>query len=71
MGSFGIVHWLIVLGIVVLIFGTKKLSSAGKDLGAAVKGFKDGMASDQPQAKLEADPPAQASASSVKDEHKA
>ena len=71
MGSFGIVHWLIVLGIVVLIFGTKKLSSAGKDLGAAVKGFKDGMASDQPQAKLEADPPAQPSTSTVKDEHKA
>ena len=71
MGSFGIVHWLIVLGIVVLVFGTKKLSNAGKDLGAAVKGFKDGMASDPPQAKLEADPPAQAGSNTVKDEHKA
>ena len=43
MGSFSIWHWLIVLLIVVLIFGTKKLSSIGGDLGGAVKGFKDGM----------------------------
>ena len=64
-------HLIILLVVVVLIFGTKKLSNAGKDLGAAVKGFKDGMASDQPQAKLEADPPANAAANSVKDEHKA
>ncbi len=64
-------HLLILLLVVVLIFGTKKLSSAGKDLGAAVKGFKDGMASDQPQAKLEADPPVQAASNTVKDEHKA
>ena len=64
-------HLIILLVVVVLIFGTKKLSNAGKDLGAAVKGFKDGMAGDQPQAKLEADPPANAGANSVKDEHKA
>ena len=43
MGSFSIGHWLIVLLVVVLIFGTKKLSSLGSDLGSAVKGFKDGM----------------------------
>ncbi|HEY3433176.1 MAG TPA: Sec-independent protein translocase subunit TatA [Rhodocyclaceae bacterium] len=43
MGSFSITHWLIVLVIVVLIFGTKKLANVGKDLGSAVKGFKDGM----------------------------
>lgn len=43
MGSFSIWHWLIVLVVVVLIFGTKKLTNAGKDLGGAVKGFKDGM----------------------------
>ena len=36
-------HWLIVLVIIVLIFGTKKLTNVGKDLGGAVKGFKDGM----------------------------
>jgi sec-independent protein translocase protein TatA len=60
MGSFSIWHWLIVLLVVVLIFGTKKLKNMGSDLGAAVKGFKDGVkdgtaggAADAPQ------PPAQ------------
>ncbi|HMM55820.1 MAG TPA: Sec-independent protein translocase subunit TatA [Candidatus Desulfobacillus sp.] len=43
MGSFSIWHWLIVLVIVMLIFGTKKLRNIGQDLGGAVKGFKDGM----------------------------
>ena len=43
MGSFSIWHWLIVLLIVVMVFGTKKLKNVGTDLGAAVKGFKDGM----------------------------
>ena len=43
MGSFSIWHWLIVLLIVVLVFGTKKLKNVGQDLGGAVKGFKDGM----------------------------
>ena len=43
MGSFSIWHWLIVLLIIVLIFGTKKLRNIGADLGGAVKGFKDGM----------------------------
>ena len=43
MGSFSIWHWLIVLLVVVLIFGTKKLRNIGTDLGGAVKGFKDGM----------------------------
>jgi sec-independent protein translocase protein TatA len=43
MGSFSVWHWLIVLLIVVLIFGTKKLKNIGQDLGGAVKGFKDGM----------------------------
>jgi sec-independent protein translocase protein TatA len=47
MGSFSIWHWLIVLVVVVLIFGTKKLRNLGEDLGSAVKGFKDGMKSDQ------------------------
>jgi sec-independent protein translocase protein TatA len=45
MGSFSIWHWLIVLLVVVLIFGTKKLKNIGSDLGSAVKGFKDGMKS--------------------------
>ncbi len=43
MGSFSIWHWLIVLLIVVMVFGTKKLKNMGSDLGSAVKGFKDGM----------------------------
>ena len=43
MGSFSIWHWLIVLLVVVLIFGTKKLKNIGTDLGGAVKGFKDGV----------------------------
>jgi sec-independent protein translocase protein TatA len=43
MGSFSPIHWVIVLLIVVLIFGTKKLKNIGSDLGSAVKGFKDGM----------------------------
>jgi sec-independent protein translocase protein TatA len=43
MGSFSIWHWLIVLLVVVVIFGTKKLRNIGSDLGGAVKGFKEGM----------------------------
>jgi sec-independent protein translocase protein TatA len=43
MGSFSIWHWLIVLIIVMLVFGTKKLRNIGTDLGGAVKGFKDGI----------------------------
>lgn len=43
MGSFSIWHWLIVLLIVVMVFGTKKLKNLGSDLGGAVKGFKDGV----------------------------
>jgi sec-independent protein translocase protein TatA len=43
MGSLSIWHWLIVLVIVMLIFGTKKLRNIGTDLGGAVRGFKDGM----------------------------
>ena len=43
MGSLSIGHWVIVLGIVALVFGTKKLRSAGSDLGGAVKAFKEGL----------------------------
>ena len=46
MGSFSIWHWLIVLVVVLLIFGTKRLRGAGRDLGEAVKGFKKGMHDD-------------------------
>jgi sec-independent protein translocase protein TatA len=55
MGSFSIWHWLIVLLVVVLIFGTKKLRNIGADLGGAVKGFKEGMKAEEekPQPKAE------------------
>ena len=43
MGSWSIWHWIVVLVIVMLIFGTKKLGDVGKDLGKAVRGFKDGV----------------------------
>ena len=43
MGGLSIWHWLIVLVVVIAVFGTKKLRNVGGDLGAAVKGFKDGM----------------------------
>lgn len=43
MGSLSIWHWLIVLVIIMLVFGTKKLRNMGSDLGGAVKGFKEGM----------------------------
>jgi sec-independent protein translocase protein TatA len=45
MGSLSIWHWLIVLLVVILVFGTKKLRNLGSDLGGAVKGFKEGMKS--------------------------
>jgi sec-independent protein translocase protein TatA len=49
MGGLSIWHWLIVLVIVMLIFGTKKLRNIGSDLGGAVKGFKEGMREDAPK----------------------
>jgi len=47
MGSVSWIHWVIVLVVVILIFGTKKLGNIGADLGKAVKGFKDGIKSDE------------------------
>jgi sec-independent protein translocase protein TatA len=43
MGSFSIWHWLIVLLVIILVFGTSKLKNIGKDMGGAIKGFKEGM----------------------------
>ena len=59
MGSLSIWHWLIVLLIVMLVFGTKKLRNMGSDLGGAVKGFKEGMkgANDDADAAAAAPPP--------------
>ncbi len=47
MGSFSIWHWLVVLAVVALVFGTKKLRNLGGDLGGAVKGFKQAMSEEQ------------------------
>ena len=57
MCSISIWHWLIVLVVVLVIFGTKKLRNVGSDLGSAVKGFKDGMKSDDPAAASTGAPP--------------
>jgi sec-independent protein translocase protein TatA len=67
MGGLSIWHWLIVLIIVALIFGTKKLRNAGEDLGAAIKSFRKGMQdgdgkSETPQLKADAAPDAPAAA---------
>ena len=59
MGSFSVWHWLIVLLIVVLVFGTKKLKNIGSDLGGAVKGFKDGVRDGSATPADPAVPPAQ------------
>jgi sec-independent protein translocase protein TatA len=56
MGSFSIWHWLIVLLVVVLVFGTKKLGNVGSDLGKAVKGFKDGIKGEEETPAKPADP---------------
>jgi len=53
MGSFSIWHWLIVLVIVVLVFGTKKLRNIGSDVGGAVKNFKDAMKEENSTGKIE------------------
>ena len=59
MGSFSIWHWLIVLLIVLLVFGTKKLRNIGEDLGGAVKGFKEGMKSTEEKQPEATTPPQQ------------
>lgn len=56
MGSLSIWHWLIVLLVVVLVFGTKKLRNIGSDLGGAVKGFKEGMKGNDEDAPKQPDP---------------
>ncbi|HET9024679.1 MAG TPA: Sec-independent protein translocase subunit TatA [Burkholderiaceae bacterium] len=61
MGSFSIWHWLIVLLVIILVFGTSKLKNMGKDLGGAIKGFKEGMkeGSDEVASNSAADKPKQ------------
>jgi len=73
MGSFSIWHWLIVLLVVLLIFGTKKLRNMGTDLGGAVRGFKEGMKSaedDKTTAKIDNSNAGQTIEGEVKDKTK-
>ena len=71
MGSLSIWHWLIVLLVVVLIFGTKKLRNMGADLGGAVKGFKEGMKSaEETPPPTPAEPPAQVGGRTIEGEVK-
>ena len=70
MGGFSIWHWLVVLVIVALVFGTKKLRNIGEDMGSAIKSFRKGMQDGDEPAKpseLKADPPATAQTSSETD----
>lgn len=78
MGGFSLWHWLIVLVIVVLVFGTKRLKNVGQDLGEAVKGFKKGLQDDDASGKngppsqlpdQSRDADTQSSASQRDDEH--
>lgn len=69
MGSMSIMHWGVVLVIVMLLFGTKKLTSAGSDIGKAIKGFKDGLAgADEPN--IKAAPVDKATVTAISVEHK-
>ena len=70
MGSFSIWHWLIVLVIILLVFGTKKLRNIGSDLGGAVKGFKDGMKTGEEAAQAKAEIAATATGQTIEGEVK-
>lgn len=69
MGGFSIWHWLIVLAIVALVFGTKKLRNMGEDIGSAVKSFRKSMQDEEPAARIEPDPAAPADGAS-RQQHK-
>ncbi|MBP3984146.1 Sec-independent protein translocase subunit TatA [Pseudoxanthomonas helianthi] len=69
MGGLSIWHWIIVLVVVLLIFGTKRLRGAGKDLGEAVRGFKEGMKGDDKPAQLDDKSRDNASSQSREKEH--
>ena len=72
MGSFSIWHWLIVLVIVLVIFGTKKLRNVGGDLGGAVKSFKEAVKEEEkPQSKIEVAAAGQTIEGEVKEKTKA
>jgi sec-independent protein translocase protein TatA len=74
MGLDSIWHWLILLVVILLIFGTGKLTRVGSDLGNAVRGFKKAMQGDEDeekrkaQEKLQADPPPSNTQQSTQDQ---
>jgi sec-independent protein translocase protein TatA len=70
MGSFSIWHWLIVLVVVLVVFGTKKLRNVGSDLGGAVKGFKDAMSEEKNKPTTELPRQADASGNTIEGEVK-
>ncbi|WP_420464754.1 Sec-independent protein translocase subunit TatA [Panacagrimonas sp.] len=75
MGTFSVWHWLIVLAIVILVFGTKKLRNLGGDLGGAIKNFKGSMkdgedTADKHTAELTADEDKSTSETPARDSHK-
>ena len=70
MGSFSIWHWLIVLVIVLVIFGTKKLRNVGSDVGGAVKSFKDAMREEEKTTKIASGEAGQTIEGEVKDKAK-
>jgi sec-independent protein translocase protein TatA len=66
MGSFSIWHWLIVLVVVVLLFGTKKLGNVGTDLGKAIKGFRKGLNDDEEPTRIDSEPKPESTAAKDK-----
>lgn len=56
MGSLSIWHWLIVLAVIAMVFGTSKLKNIGSDLGTAIRGFKEGMKDPEESEKIEKKP---------------
>lgn len=68
MGSFSIWHWLVVLAIVVLVFGTKKLRNLGSDLGGAVRGFKEGLKGAEEENSQPPSSPQQVTSHTIKNE---
>jgi sec-independent protein translocase protein TatA len=68
MGTLSIWHWLVLLLIIVLVFGTKKLRNIGQDLGGAVRGFKEGMKSSEGEAPPPADAPQQLGGQTIEGE---
>ena len=71
MGGFSIWHWIVVLVIVALVFGTKKLRNVGGDLGSANKSFRKGLNDGEDKPELKADPPAVASSTGERDKERA